>query len=251
MAKTDIVFITGGGSGIGRGLASAFHVRGAKVIIAGRTRATLEAVVEQHPGMELEVLDVADAGSVVDCAARIADRHPRLSVVINNAGVQSLIDFTGELPISSDNIAREIDINLKGFIQVSNEFLTLLKRQPRSRLVHIGSGLGFVPLVAAPIYSSTKAAVHSFSISLRRQLKGTSVKVIEIIPPVVETNLHRGQSRRPPNAMSLEAFVTAAMRGLDRGDDEVAIGLAKALRIAHRLAPGLFLNIVNKALACP
>jgi uncharacterized oxidoreductase len=246
VANSETVFVTGGGSGIGRGLASAFHARGAKVIVAGRTGASLESVVEQHPGMELEVLDVSDGNAIASCAARIADRHPNLSTVINNAGVQNLIDFAGDTPISPEVIAHEIDINLVGLIQVTNAFLPLLKRQPSARLVHVGSGLGFVPLAAAPVHLATKAAVHSFSISLRRQLQATRVKVIEIIPPVVETNLHRGQSRRPPNAMSLDTFVTTAMRGLDRGDDEVAVGLAKVLRLAHRVAPGLFLNIVNK-----
>jgi uncharacterized oxidoreductase len=246
LASTEVVFVTGGGSGIGRGLASAFHGRGAKVIVAGRTLETLEAVVKQHPGMELEVLDVADAGSIAACSARIADRHSNLSTVINNAGVQNLIDFAADAPITPDLISREIDINLKGLIQVSNTFLPLLRQQQSARLVHVGSGLGYVPLAAAPVYSATKAAVHSFSISLRHQLKGTGVKVVEIIPPVVETNLHRGQSRRPPNAMSLDLFVAAAMTGLDRGDDEVAIGLARVLRFAHRVAPGLVLKIVNK-----
>jgi uncharacterized oxidoreductase len=165
--------------------------------------------------------------------------------VINNAGVQELLDFSGA-PLSPAAISTEIDINLKGLIFVSNAFLPLLKRQPNARLVHIGSGLGYVPLASAPIYSATKAAVHSFTISLRHQLATSSVKVIEIIPPVVETNLHRGQTRKPPQAMSLNAFVKAAMAGLDAGRNEIPVGLAKVLRIASRIAPGLFLKIINK-----
>lgn len=129
---------------------------------------------------------------------------------------------------------------------MSNAFLPILKRQPAARLVHVGSGLGFVPLTAAPVYSATKAAVHSFSISLRRQLRGSTVRVIEVIPPVVETGLHPGQNRKPPNAMELEPFVARVMAGLDGGRDEIAVGLARVLRIAQRAAPGLFLNIVNK-----
>jgi uncharacterized oxidoreductase len=241
----EIVFITGAGSGIGAGLAAAFHARGAKVIIAGRNRENLDAVAAKHPSMEIEVVDVADAEAVTACAARVATRHPTLSTVINNAGVQQLLNFTAA-PLPSDVIATEIDINLKGLILVSNAFLPLLKRQPTARLIHIGSGLGYIPLASAPIYSATKAAVHSFTISLRRQFKGSSVKVIEIIPPVVETNLHRGQTRKPPQAMRLDAFVTAAMGGLDAGKDEIPVGLAKVLRVTSRIAPGLFLNIINK-----
>lgn len=167
------------------GLAAAFHQRGATVIIASRTEAKLQAVAAQYLGMELEILNVAGPGSISSCVIRVAARHPSLNLLINNAGVQQIINFA--LPESYDPIllGQEIDINFKGLINVTNAFLPLLKRQPTARLVHMGSGLGYIPLTAAPIYSATKAAVHSFTISLRRQLKGGTVQVIEIIPPVV------------------------------------------------------------------
>jgi len=239
------VLITGGGSGIGAGLAAAFHAKGAQVIIAGRTRARLEAVAARHPGMRVEVVDVADAGQVAALAARMSADWPKLDTVINNAGVQSLLDFRE--PVDPQVIAREIDVNLKGVILVANAMLPLLRRQPKARLVNVGSGLGYVPLVAAPVYSATKAAVHSFTISLRRQFAGSSVEVMELIPPVVETDLHRGQTRKPPRAMKLDAFVAAAMAGLEAGHPEIRVGLAKVLARGSRVAPGLFLNIVNKA----
>lgn len=113
--------------------------------------------------------------------------------------------------------------------------------------VHVTSGLALVPLTAAPVYSATKAAVRSFTVSLRRQLKDSSVQVVELLPPVVKTGLHRHQQRQPPRAMELDAFVTSALRGLDSGRDEVYVGLAKALRVGSRVAPGRFLAIVNKA----
>ena len=112
---------------------------------------------------------------------------------------------------------------------MTNAFLPLLKRQPAARLVHVGSGLGYVPLAAAPVYSATKAGVHAFTVALRRQLRGGTVQVVELIPPMVETDLHRGQTHRPPKAMSLEAFVRAAMAGLDAGRNEVVVGLARVL----------------------
>jgi uncharacterized oxidoreductase len=239
------VLITGGGSGIGAGLAAAFHSKGAQVIISGRSRDRLEAVASLHPGMEVEVVDVAEAGQVMDLADRIAARWPALDTVINNAGIQTLFDFRE--PVDPDKIAREIDVNLKGLILVANAMLPLLRRQKQARLVNVGSGLGYVPLVAAPVYSATKAAVHSFTISLRRQLAGSSVQVIELIPPVVETDLHRGQTRKPPRAMKLDAFVQAAMAGLESARPEIRVGLAKVLAQGSRVAPGLFLNIVNKA----
>jgi uncharacterized oxidoreductase len=238
------VLITGGGSGIGAGLAAAFHAKGAQVIIAGRTRDRLEAVAALHPGMEVEVVDVAEAGQVMALADRIAARWPALDTVINNAGIQTLFDFRE--PVDPDKIAREIDVNLKGLILVANAMLPVLRRQQQARLVNVGSGLGYVPLVAAPVYSATKAAVHSFTISLRRQLAGSPIQVIELIPPVVETDLHRGQPRKPPRAMKLDAFVQAAMAGLESGRPEIRVGLANVLARGSRVAPGLFLNIVNK-----
>lgn len=246
MTAGSTVLITGGGSGIGEGLAAAYHARGAKVIIAGQTASRLEAVAARHPGMEVETVDVADPEQVAAMAASIAERHPGLDTVINNAGIQTEISFAGAASIDPALLAREVDVNLKGLIYVSNAFLPILKRQPKARLIHVGSGLGYVPLASVPVYSATKAAVHSFTISLRRQLRGSSVQIVEIIPPVVETDLHRGQTRKPPNAMTLDAFVKSAMAGLDSGRDEIRVGLAKVLAVMSRVAPGLFLNIVNK-----
>ena len=244
--RPAIALVTGGGSGIGAGLAGALHTRGAKVIIAGRSAERLAAVASRHPGMETDVVDVADAAAVADLADRLTERHPGLDMVVNNAGIQTLIDFAAPEPIDAAVIAREIDVNFTGLIHVSNAFLPLLKRQAVARLVHVGSGLGYVPLAAAPIYSATKAAVHSFTTALRYQLAATNVQVIEIIPPVVATDLHRGQTRKPPRAMPLDRFVTDAMAVLDAGRDEIAVGLAAVLRTASRIAPGLFLRIINK-----
>jgi uncharacterized oxidoreductase len=240
------VLVTGGGAGIGASLAAALHARGSKVVIAGRTREKLEAVAARHSGMEVEVVDVADPAQVYALAERVTARHPGLDALINNAGVQSLMDFTGRDRVAPELIGPEIAVNLTGLIHVTNAFLPLLKRQAAARLIHVGSGLGYVPLAAAPVYSATKAAVHSFTISLRWQLAKTSVQVVELIPPVVETELHRGQSRKPPRAMGLEAFVSSAMAGLDAGRDEIPVGLARVLRTASRIAPQMFLGIVNK-----
>lgn len=247
MSPGRTVLVTGGGSGIGAGLAAAFQARGAQVIIAGRTAGRLEQVAARHPGVATEVVDVADATDVAALATRVASNWPGLDTVINNAGVQTLFDFTGDTPPDLSAIGREIDVNLKGVINIATAFLPLLRRTPAARLVNVGSGLGYVPLAAAPVYSATKAAVHSFTISLRHQLKGSGVQIVELIPPVVETDLHRDQPRRPPRAMPLDAFVTAAMAGLDAGKDEIAVGLAKALRTGSRIAPGFFLGVVNKA----
>jgi len=240
------ILITGGGSGIGAAMAAAFHARGAKVIIAGKTQSRLEAVAARYPGMETEIVDVADAAQVAALAMRIGERHPQLDTVINNAGIQNEIDFTAPGPIDPHALTSEVDVNLKGLLYVSNALLPLLKVQPKARLVHVGSGLGYAPLAATPVYSATKAAVHSFTISLRRQLRGSTVAVIEIIPPAVQTDLHRRQARMPPGAMPIDAFVKAAMAGLDAGKLEINVGLVKVLSLMSRIAPAVALNIINK-----
>jgi uncharacterized oxidoreductase len=180
--------------------------------------------------------------------------------VISNAGVQRLIDFADDAPgapppdaAALADLDVEVDTNLKGVLYVARAFAPLLRR-PRPagdappRLVHVSSGLAFVPLVAAPVYSATKAAVHAFTVALRAQLRPTGVQVVELIPPVVDTNLHRGLPRTPPRAMALDAFVGAAMRGLDARRDEVTVGDAAVLRIGARVAPGRVLRLVNRPL---
>ena len=196
--------------------------------------------------MEVEVVDVAESASVAACAARVATRHPDLKLLINNAGVQRLVSFAGQAPVAVAELDAEIDVNLKGLVYVTNAFLPLLKRQPAARLVQVSSGLAFVPLVVAPLYSASKAAVHAFTIALREQLKGSTVQVVELMPPAVQTELHRGQARKQIRQMSLEAFTEQAMRGLDSGRDEIAIGLAKAARFGSRLAPRALLRAVNR-----
>lgn len=246
-AAAQVVFITGANTGIGAGMARAFHARGATVIISGRHRAALESVARECPGMEVEVLDVTETNEIAACAQRLAERHRDLNLVINNAGVQRLVSFAGDQPLALEDLDAEIDTNLRGLIHVTNAFLPLLKRQPAARLVQVSSALAFVPLVAAPLYSASKAAVHAFTVALREQLKGSGVQVVELIPPAVKTELHRGQVRRQISQMPLEDFVAAAMRGLDSGQDEVAVGLAKAARLGSRLAPGRIFRIVNKS----
>lgn len=242
----DTVLITGGSSGIGAGLASALHARGATVVISGRDLDRLHAVADQHPGMEVLEMDAADAASIQKAAVDLESQHPALTVLINNAGVQRLLDFATDIPPGPAEIGEEIATNLTGLINVTSAFLPALRRAERARVVHVTSGLALVPLTAAPVYSATKAAVRSFTLSLRRQLRGTSVQVVELLPPVVKTGLHRDQDRQPPRAMQLDAFTAAALKGLDSGRDEIFVGLAKVLRVGSRIAPGRFLAIVNK-----
>lgn len=240
-----VVFITGASSGIGAGLAARFHARGTRVIISGRDRTRLETIAARHPGMSVIVMDVADPESITRGLAEVANRTPHLTTLINNAGIQRLIDFSAAEPPGPAEIGSEIATNFAGLINVTAAALPLLRRAPISRIVHVGSGLGFVPYARAPVYSATKAAVHSFTVSLRQQLAESTVQVVEIIPPVVDTPLHRDLPSTPPMAMSLERFLDHAIRGLDAGKDEIPVGLGRVSQIGARVAPKRLFSLIN------
>ena len=239
------ILITGGNSGIGKELARAFLKLGKQVIITGRNEEKLKQVASENPKLSYEVMDVSNFDSVSACFKRVERSHPELDTVINNAGIQKLINFEKE-NITKADLDDEIDINLKGLIYVSSIFLPLLKKQPQAKLIQISSGLAFVPLTKAPIYSATKSAVHSFTVSLRHQLINTNVKVVEIIPPMVKIELHRNQTRQPHRAMELTNFIAETMKSINSEKLEIPIGVAKVLRTGSRFAPKLFFKIINK-----
>ena len=228
---SNTIFITGGTSGIGKGLAEAFHRLGNQVLISGRREDRLQSVCAAYPGMRHFVLDVTDLGSVRDTARKILEEFPGLNCVFNNSGVQRRHDFAAGKSIDDAAILAEIQTNLLGLIRVTAEFLPHLKNQQNATLLNVSSGLAFVPLAVFPVYCATKAAVHSFSQSLRHQLKDSKVKVIELIPPYVATELGGG-AQAPAGAlrqMPLETFVSETMRELAGDADEIAIGGAKNL----------------------
>jgi len=232
---SNTVFITGGSSGIGRGLAEAFHRLGNRVIISGRREAALKAICEANPGMRSFVLDVTDPGSVRNVAGEVVEAFPDLNCVFNNAGVQKRHDFAAGGPVDERAILEEINTNLLGVVRVASAFLPHLRGQPGSTLVNVSSGLAFVPLARFPVYCATKAAVHSFTMSLRHQLKGTGVKVIELIPPYVATELgkeSKAGGHFGPQPMPLDTFIAVTVKALEGDGDEVAIGDAKNLLAA-------------------
>ena len=237
---SNTVFITGGTSGIGRGLAEALHRLGNRVVISGRRAEALKAICEANPGMRSFVLDVTDPDSIRDVAGRVAEEFPDLNCVFNNAGVQRGHDFASGEPLDEQALLEEVNTNLLGVIRCCAAFTPHLKARARSgaaaTLVNVSSGLAFVPLARFPVYCATKAAVHSFTLSLRRQLRYTGVRVIELIPPYVATALDRttrtGRPGAGPQPMPLDAFIAEAMKELGSGADELAVADAKYLRAA-------------------
>jgi uncharacterized oxidoreductase len=229
---SNTVFITGGSSGIGRGLAEAFHKLGNRVVISGRREAALKAICEANPGMRYFPLDVTDPTSLKDVASRVAEEFPDLNCVFNNAGVQKGHDFASGEPLDEQALLQEVNTNLLGVIRVAAAFLPHLRKNEEATLVNVSSGLAFVPLARFPVYCATKAAVHSLTMSLRHQLRGAGVQVVELIPPYVATELG-GESKAGgefgPKPMSLDAFIAETVKALEAGLDEVAIGDAKNL----------------------
>lgn len=208
----NTILITGGGSGIGRALAEALHAEGNIVIVAGRRAEPLEAVAAANPGIATATLDIADPAAITAFADTIVARFPALNVIINNAGIMVAEDLTAE-PASLAIAEATITTNLLGPIRLIAALLPHLKAQPAATIMTVSSGLAFVPLAATPTYSATKAAIHSYSQSLRHQLRDTAVDVIEIAPPAVATDLMPGHAENP-NSMPLDAYIAETVANL-------------------------------------
>lgn len=224
---SDTILITGGGTGIGRAFAEALHAKGAKVIIAGRRAAPLEAVVTANPGMDHVVLDVADPEAIRTVAARVIADHPDLNVVINNAGIMKPEALSGGV-FDLSIVEETIGINLLGTIRLTAALLPHLLTKPSATVVTVSSGLAFVPLAATPTYNATKAAIHSWSQSLRHQLKDTAVRVVEWAPPGVATDLMPGHAE-DPRSMPLDEFTAESLALFEAGHDEVLVERVKFL----------------------
>ena len=212
MKLTDnTILITGGNSGIGRGLAEAFHALGNQVVISGRSEKSLTETVEANPGMKFLQADLTNVHSVGEFAVQVTEQFPHLNVLINNAGIMQPEDVANA-PLDALKIAEDtIATNLLAPLRLTAQLLPLLQKQPRATLMTVTSGLAFVPLFLDPTYCATKAAIHSYTQSLRYQLKDTNVAVVELVPPYVATTLQGENQANDPNAMPLDEFIAEAM----------------------------------------
>jgi len=240
----NTILITGGASGIGRGLAEAFHRQGNQVIIAGRRQVLLDEVARANSGMDSIAIDISDAASIRAAADVLIAKYPALNVVINNAGIMPFDDAAGAL--DDEQAVRLVNTNLLGPVRVSAAFIEHLKRQPQATLINNSSVLAFVPLAATALYSATKAAIHSYTLSQRFALRDTSVEVLEIAPPWVDTDLvHKSGDAR---AMPLDQFIAQTMDKLALATTEVVVDAVLPMRANPGANEHALVNQFNQAL---
>jgi len=228
--SSNTVLITGGATGIGRALAERLLTANNRIIVCGRRAEALAAMKQKHPAVETRVCDVSDARGREDLASWVTSAFPDLNVLVNNAGIQQRVQLKTDRDWKT--LHQELAINLDAPLHLTSLLLPHLLRQPRAAILNVTSGLSFVPLASTPIYCATKAALHSFTLSLRHQLAGTPVEVIEIIPPAVDTDL--GGPGLHTFGVPVDEFADAAMAQLAQGAAEVTFGFSQQTSRASR-----------------
>ncbi len=242
----NTILITGGGSGIGRALAESFLSLGNKVIIAGRRQSVLDETTAANPGMASAVLDIEDPANITAFAQKIAADHPTLNVVIHNAGIMRPEDLLTQSGVADSEAI--IAINLLGPIRLTAALLPHLKQQPHATIITESSGLAFIPMAVTPTYCATKAAIHSWSQSLRYQLRATNIQVIEIVPPYVQTELMGSAQASDPRAMPLKDFIAETINLIKTqpNAEEILVERVKPLRFAADNGPEKYTAFVKQ-----
>jgi uncharacterized oxidoreductase len=229
--KDSTILITGGTSGIGLAFAEEFYKLGNKVIICGRREDRLKKIADKYPGMITKVCDVSKEKDRIDLTNWVISNFEDLNILMNNAGVQ--LSYNVHNPDEIKKVYDETDTNFIAPVHLSSLFVNHLKKKENPAIINITSGLAFVPLAFMPVYCATKAGLHSFTLSLRHQLKDTSINVFEIAPPAVDTELgHQGRTDKNQShgGMQVDDFLKEAMEALRNDVFETMIGMAKNLR---------------------
>jgi uncharacterized oxidoreductase len=238
----NTILITGGGSGIGRGLAESLHALGNQVIIAGRRQHALDETTTANPGMKSIPLNIEDPAAIREFAAKAIAEFPSLNFLINNAGIMRAEKLIAQQPDLTDAEAI-VATNLLGPIRLTAALSPHLLEQPRAAILNISSGLAFLPLALTPTYCATKAAIHSYTLSLRYQLRSTGIEVLELIPPYVQTDLMSGAD--DPRAMPLNQFIAEVMEILKQQPTPPEICVENVKRLRFAAESGKFDQIFN------
>jgi uncharacterized oxidoreductase len=235
----NTILITGGGSGIGRALAEAFHKLGNTLIIAGRRQGVLDETTKANPGMKSVTLDIESAEAIRAFGTKIAKEYPALNVVIHNAGIMRPENLL-EQPEDLEDAEATITTNLLGPIRLTAALLPHLKKQPAATIMTVSSGLGYLPMALTPTYCATKAAIHSYSLTLRYQLRRTNIEVLELVPPYVQTELMGSRQASDPRAMPLKDFIEETMKILKERPEAKEILVERVLPLRYAEKSGHF-----------
>ncbi|MEQ9064888.1 MAG: SDR family NAD(P)-dependent oxidoreductase [Vicingaceae bacterium] len=244
----NTILITGGSSGIGFEMAKQFLAAKNKVIITGRNMDKLEKSKQKLGDIKIIQSDVSNPDSIMELYDQVSKEFPALNVLINNAGVMFTINLQDH-SLSANDLTKEIDINVKGTIWMNNVFLPLLKKNKNAATVIVSSGLAFVPLPISPVYCASKAALHSYTLSLRAQLKNTDVKVFELAPPATETELladFNEEDMKGISTMTVQAMVADFLKGFSQNKYEICPGQSSQMKFMSRYFPGFILKQMCK-----
>ncbi len=240
--KGNKVLITGGATGIGLALARRFVAAGSAVIVCGRRRDKLEEAADNLPGLLTRVCDVASPAEREALFAWVRENHPDTNMLVNNAGIQRR--FSMDAPMDWAQAGLEIAVNLDAPIHLSALFIPQLKALKNPAIFNVTSGLSFAPFSIMPVYCATKAALHSFTLSLRHQLRKTPIRVVEIIPPAVNTDL--GAPGLHTHGVPLDEFTDSVVAKIKAGELEVSFGTAETWRLASRAELDEYFRQLNK-----
>jgi uncharacterized oxidoreductase len=240
--QKNTILITGGSSGIGLELVKRLIEKNNKVLICGRSKEKLEIAKLNHPDIEIFQCDVSKEKECERLTDWIQEKHPECNILINNGAIVHIADFYKDKKILEKANA-EIRTNLLAPIVLSKFLTPIIEKNPNPKLINITSGLVYVPKTAYPFYNATKAALHSFTQVLRIQIGKSSINVIEVFLPPVDTPFHQGNP--PPRAISAEKAVDAMIKGIEKGEIEIRVGITKLLYIMSRIAPKFILKKVN------
>lgn len=224
--------MTGGGGGLGKVFAQSLIKRGKKVYIAGRTESNLSQTAKEIGAAGYFVVDVGDISSLPAFVDKVTKEAPEVDCLINNAGIQKPLNFEKGADLNA--ISQEININITGLVHLCALFIPHLKQKPCASIQNVGSGLAYIPIAVVPVYCATKAFVKSFTLSLREQLRSTNISVVEISPPMVESDLHRdhdnpdnNKKANAPHTLTQDEWIAAVEKGWDAGAEEIGAGFSQ------------------------